>query len=391
MNFQFNPNEQTLRNEVREFLQQELTSDVLEEFNADLGLGPHTRRFMCKMGEKRLLAPSYPVEFGGRAASPMERFVILEELAYALGPGYTAPRILYGVNIVGPTLLLYGTPEQKRRFLPRLASGEIEFAIGYTEPEAGSDLASLQTRAVEDKDCWIINGQKLFNTGCHYAEYHWLAARTDFTAPKHKGISLFTVDLKSPGIGVDPIWILGGGRTNAVYYEDVRVPKDCLVGEKNQGWVYITKALDFERIWVTGGTRRALDDLVKYCRTTKLGEQTLIENCLVRQKIAQLSIEVEVSYLLGVRLSWMLNKGIVPNYEASMSKAFGGELEQRLAKTGMEIQGLYSQLQEGSKFAPMNGLFEHQYRNTIRTTIGGGTSEIQRTIIAVRGLGLPRA
>jgi hypothetical protein len=390
MDFQLKPEEEALRKEIKEFLEQELTPEVVEEYTMDLGSGPHTRDFMRKLGEKRYLAPSWPVEYGGMGASLIQRFVIYEEISYACGPGYRPPRAPLGVGMVGPTLLLFGSEEQKKEFLPRLASGEIEFALGYTEPNAGSDLAALEIKAEEDGGEWVINGQKLFSTSSHYAEYHWLAARTDFTVPKHKGISLFMIDLKTPGISIVPIYHLGGGRTNRVYYDNVRVPKNCLVGEKNRGWVYIGKALDFERLFASGHVRRVLEDLVEYCRTANNGGQLTADNHIIKHKLAELAVEVEVCSLLCYRVACMLDRGIVATYESSMCKLYGTELEQKLARTGMEILGLYSQLQKGSKWVRLNGSIEHLYRDSIRATIGGGTSEVQRNIIALRALGLPR-
>jgi len=279
-----------------------------------------------------------------------------------------------------------GSEEQKREYLPRIARGEIEFALGYSEPQAGSDLAALELRAIKKDDHYIMNGQKVFNTACHYAHYHWLGARTDPDAPKHRGISLFIVDLKTPGITIRPMWGMNGMRTNEVFYDDVRVPAKNLVGEENKGWGYIGRALDFERTWVAGETRRIFETLLSHVKENK----TLAENPLIRQKLGELAMELEVVYLFGCRVAWMVSKGMVPSYEAAMGKAFGSEVYARIARAGMEILGPYGALQRGSKWALLDGEFDYRYRDCVRPQITRGASEIMRNIVALRGLGLPR-
>jgi len=382
MDFRLSEDEERFQREVREFLKKEVTEGVVQERRSGLGIGPHTWALMRKLGAKGWLTPTWPREYGGLNASPMYRYIIENELDYFGGlPGGR----LVGASMAGPTILLYGTEKQKKEYLPRIARGEIEFVLGYTEPEAGSDLASLQMRAVEDGDYFIINGQKTFNTRAHYAQYHWLAARTDPQAPKHKGISLFIVDLKSPGITIHPIWTVGGTRTNQVYYDDVKVPKENLVGEKNRGFYHIATALDYERIFTVGGLKRSLEELVDYVRQKGLGKEAL-----VRQNLAQLTIEIEVAQLLAYRVIWLLSRDTVPNYEAAMLKVFATELRQRIDRVGLQIMGLFGQLQTGCSWAPLDGKWEHNYRDDLLATIVGGTSEIMRNIIALRGLKLPR-
>jgi alkylation response protein AidB-like acyl-CoA dehydrogenase len=270
--------------------------------------------------------------------------------------------------------------------LPRIARGETEFALGYTEPQAGSDLASLEIKAVENGDYYITNGQKVFNTACHYAEYHWLGVRTDSTAAKHRGISLFIVDLKSPGITIHPIYGMGGWRTNEVFYDNVRVPKKNLVGQLNRGFYHIAVALDLERGGPAGASLRHFEELASYVKQIS----ALAKDPQVRQQLSQLAIDVEVTRLLAVRVACMRDSGIVPNYEAAVLKLFRSELDQRLANAGMQVLGLYGQLQTGSKQVPLGGEVEWRYRDSVVETIIAGTSEIQRNIIAMRGLGLPR-
>jgi alkylation response protein AidB-like acyl-CoA dehydrogenase len=249
----------------------------------------------------------------------------------------------------------------------------------------------LNIRAEDKGDHFLINGTKLFNTSCHVADYHWLAARTDPDNPaRHKGISMIIVDMKSPGITIAPLITMSDMRTNEVFYEDVRVPKENLVGEKNSGFYYLMAALDFERMFPIGVFRRIFDEIVEYAKETVVDGKPLSKNPLIRQRLAQLSIEIEVTRLLYYQLAHILDKGGIPNYQSSMEKTFATELSQRITNVGMDILGLYGQLKEGSKWVQLRGQVEKYYRNSVVQTIVAGTSEIQRNIIAQRGLGLPR-
>jgi alkylation response protein AidB-like acyl-CoA dehydrogenase len=315
----------------------------------------------------------------------MVTYMIRDEMAYA-----GVPSIFVAAHMAGPTILRFGSEEMKREFLPPIAKGEVEYALGYTEPQAGSDLSSLSIRAEDKGDYFLINGQKTFNTHCHVADYHWLAARTDFNVPKHKGVSMIIVDMKSPGITIRPLITMAGWRTNEVFYDDVQVPKKNLVGEKNRGFYYLMAALDFERMFPPGGYRRLFEEIVEYAKNTYLNGRPLSKDPLIRQKLAQMATEIEVARLLYYQLPHILDKGMIPNYQSSMEKMFATEVAQRITQTGMEILGLYSQLKEGSKWAPLDGKVEHYYRWSVVETIYAGTSEIQRNIIALRGLGLPR-
>lgn len=384
MEFALSREEEAFRQEVRDFLNKEVTPEVIREAQSGLGWGSHTWELIRKLGEKRWLCPSWPKEYGGLGLPAIYRFIIHEELDYS--EALLGGTVLVGANMAGPTIMLYGTEEQKGEYLPGIARGEIEFALGYTEPEAGSDLASLEIRAEEGEDHYILNGQKLFNTRCHYAQYHWLAARTDPQVPKHRGISLFIVDLKSPGITIRPLWTLSGVRTNEVFYDSVVVPKKNLVGEKNRGFYYMMTALEFERVLSVGGMRRAFEEFVNYVKE----RPDLKDDIFVRQKIAQIGTEIEVARLFVYRLAWLQTKRIVANYEAGALKLFASELWQRLANSAMEILGLGGQLQADSKWAPLNGRIERLCRESLFYTFAGGTSEVMRNIIATRGLGLPR-
>ncbi len=386
MEFGFSQEEERFRQDVREFIRREATEEVLNECSSVTGTGPNTRAFLRKLGAKGWLAPSLPEEYGGMGASHIQRLILQNEMLYRRA----VPIMQIGTDIAAPTLLMYGSEEQKREFIPKIARGEIDFALGYSEPEAGSDLAALDIRAVENGDYFIINGRKIFNTGCHYAEYHWLGARTDTTAPKHRGISLIIVDMKTPGITVNPLWTMDGERTNEVFYDDVRVPQKNLVGEKNRGFYYIATALAFERNFPMGRLQRDFEELTEYVKETELDGKLLSGNLLVRQRMAQLATELEIGHLLSYRVALMADKNIIPEWEAPMIKMFGTELMKRMATVGMEIMGLYGQLSKNSEYAAIGGRMEYLYRHSCRRTISGGSSEIMRNTIAQRGLKLPR-
>ena len=384
MDFGFSKEEEAFRQVVRDFLKKEVTPEIIKEGESGIGWGPHTWGLVRKLGARGWLTPTWPKEYGGLGLPSIYRFIIHEELDYAEALPHEA--LTVGAGVAGPTIMLYGSEEQKRDYLPRIARGEIEFALGYTEPQAGSDLASLQIRAEEREDHYVFNGQKVFNTRCHFSQYHWIAARTDPNVVKHRGISLFIVDLSSPGITLRPLWGIDGTRTNEVFYDNVIVPKKNLVGEKNRGFYYTVTALEFERVLSVGRVKKIFEELVDYVNKTP----SLRENDLVRQKIAQIATEIEVAKLFVYRLAWLQAKRTVANYEAAASKLFSSELSQRMAATGMEIMGLLGLLQGDSKRAPMHGKMEYLVRETLLNTIAGGTSEVMRNIIATRGLDLPR-
>ncbi|RMF85310.1 MAG: acyl-CoA dehydrogenase, partial [Nitrospinota bacterium] len=328
-------------------------------------------------------------EYGGEGRSHVEMAIFNEEAGY-----FHVPMVGYAltVNVVGNSIITFGTEEQKREYLPRIARGEILFCQGFSEPGSGSDLASLQTQAVEDGDEYVINGQKIYTSNAHIADYIFLLARTDPNVPKHKGLSLFVVPMDAPGVSIRPLYTLGGVRLNQTFLENVRVPRKNLIGEKNRGWYHATTALDFERSGAgrVGYGRRILEMLVQYTKETRRNGQPLSKDPVIRQKLAQMEIELEVARLIAYRVASMQSRGLIPNHEASMSKLYGTEYLKRLANVGMEILGPYSSLQTGSKWVPLRGKIEALARTSLGGTIAAGTSEIQRYIIAGRGLGLPR-
>ncbi len=382
MNFQFAPEEEKFKEEVGAFfLSEKQTADqARREWDRGLGFGPSCWKILAKIGERGWLCPTWPKEYGGLGLSYIYRYIIMEQMHRFLNMYSTV-----GAGMAGPIILRHGSEKQKQQFLPSIARGQVEFALGYTEPQAGSDLASLQIRAEDKGDFLEINGSKLFNTRAHYAQYHWLGARTDWNAPKHKGISLIIVDLKTPGITINPIYTMGGRRTNEVFYDQVMVPTENLVGEKNRGIYYIMEALDYERISTVAGLERDLQEIVAFVKDTQPSLPPRI-----REEIAEVAVEVEAAGLLALRVAWMLDQGKIPNYEAAMLKMVVSEAGQDLINLGMKILGPYGQIKAGSPWAPLDGKFEWLYRDSLEDLITRGTSEIMRNIIAQRGLGLPR-
>jgi len=387
MEFEFKKDELAIIAEVREFLKRETTPELVAEtrkLGANYG-GPEARKLMRKFAAHGWLTPNWPKEYGGLGLSEMATYMIKEEISYALWPGGSV-----AAHLAGPTILRVGSEEMKNEFLPRIARGEIEFALGYTEPQAGSDLVALNIKAEDKGNYFLVNGQKTFNTHTHIADYHWLAARTDQDAPKHKGISMMIVDLKSSGITVRPMITMAGWQTNEVFYDNVEVPRKNLVGEKNKGFYYMMAALDFERMLPLGAYRNLFDGILAYAKETYIGGKPLAKDPLIRQKLAQMAIEIEATKLLYYQLAYLLDKGSIPNYQSSMEKMFATEVMQHITQTGMEVLNLFGQLKEDSKWAPLAGRVEHCHRWSVVETIYAGTSEIQRNIIAQRGLGLPR-
>ncbi|MFU8795909.1 MAG: acyl-CoA dehydrogenase family protein, partial [Dehalococcoidia bacterium] len=310
MDFRFSEEEEAFREEVRQWLGQEIPQRWIE---LDPGIWEETeeswalaRAFQRKLGAKGWLAPAFPREYGGLELSHMKRLVLAEELAYSRAP--VSVEVEITVNWVAPSIMLFGTEEQKKEYVTRIARGETIFCIGYSEPDAGSDLASLKMRAIEESDCYVINGQKIWCSYGHLADYCWLAARTDADAPRHQGISVFIVDMKTPGITVRPLTnILNRHSFNEVFFDDVRIPKENLVGQKNNGWYQVMIALDFERssIGWAASNRRVIEELIDYARNTRRNGKPLASDPLVRNQLAQLVVENEVARMMAYRLAWM--------------------------------------------------------------------------------------
>ncbi len=379
--------EQQILDEVKEFLATRLTDEVVEESlgNELLYGGNKAREFIREFAKHGWLVPTWSKEYGGLRSSQMLAAAIRHEMAYARVP-MTFPGAFQG----GPTILHFGSDEMREKFLPQLASGEIEFALGYSEPDAGSDLMGLKMLAEDKGDHFLINGQKTFTTQAHIGDYHWLAARTNPEGPKSERLSLFVVDLKTPGITISPMITMAGTQTNDVFYDNVKVDRRYLVGEKNKGYRYILAALEHERVFPYGHYQRFYEELLEYAKTATRNGVPLAEDKLIRQRFAEHATELEVIKHLYYNIAALMDEGKSPAYEASMEKLFLCEFEQRLAQTGMEILGHLGQLKKGNEAAPLNGLAEYYYRWTVIETIYGGTSEIQRNIMANRGLQMPR-
>ena len=377
------------REEVRAFLRENMTPALREEMRrlSNEEVGPEARKFQEKLRETGWWGVTWPREYGGLEKSAIELFLFIEEMTLA-----GAPYLSLTYTSVGPTILRIGTEEQKKEWLPRITRGELEFALGYSEPEAGTDLASLRTRADADGDELVVNGQKMWNTGAHTATHEWMAVRTDPDAPKHKGISIVIVPMDLPGITVQPIYVWPGLRTNAVFFDNVRIPRKNLIGEPGQGFYYAAMALNFERISIgsPGMVQRFFGELVETVKTRSRDGRPLAEHPEVRRQIAALAAEIEVARLLAIQNAWAIDQGGVPIAEASMAKIFTSELSARFADVGLRILGLAGQLGPDEETAPLAGRLQWMYRIAPMLRFGGGTNEVQRTIIAQMGLGLPR-
>ncbi len=384
MDFELTPEEKEYQQELREFLEKEVNPGVVAETESLKGLGPHGKELIRKMGERQLLAPSWPEIYGGRSLSHIAEGIMFEEMGYFQGPWP-----LDGL-VIGHTLMRFGSEAQKDKYLTGIARGEIEFGLGYTEPEAGSDLASVQIRAVNKGDEYIINGQKTFNTETHYADYHWLLSRTDPEVPKHKGLSIFIVDVKSPGITVSPLYTSSGLRTNEVFYEDVHVPKDNLLGEENHGWEYAGSAIGFERILWIGDLKHRFDQLVDFLRDDDRYQNIVNEKPWILDELAEIKTQIHTAALLSYKAAAVYDEGTQLVYESSLSKLYASELRQHMFNIFMQILGHYGELTTDSKWSPLNGWVSQEYVDSCRWTIIGGSSEIQRYIMALRGLRLPR-
>jgi hypothetical protein len=391
MDFEFSPEQLAFVAEVEAFLDEHQDPDVFDvtrENMAQIVDTPARRAFMALLGQQGWLGITWPKEYGGKEGDGVYEHLLNEALARRGGP-----QIGKGVGIVGKTIIRHGSEKLKQEFLPKILKNEVEFAVGYSEPNAGSDAASMQLKATRDGDGWRLNGQKTWTTSAHFAEWYWVGARTDPDAPKHAGITLFLVPLDQPGITVKAIWTMGDERTNEVYLDDVWVSDDYVVGELNHGFQYISEALDLERftMFTFSPIAQRLDVLCDYVAHAERDGLPLRDDPVVRQRIAQLATQAEVARVLGLAFVNKSSKGgAAPTAEASAYKLYATELSKRLASASMDIGGPGAQLRVKTDDAPMAGRAESTYRYTVIDTIGGGASEIQKNIIARRKLGLPK-
>ncbi|MGB9303580.1 MAG: acyl-CoA dehydrogenase family protein [Mycobacterium sp.] len=386
MQLEYSPEQERLRDEIRATLEQVMTPERSAATSDHIEGGPAVRECTRALAAANLLGVGWPKEYGGRGFSAIEQFIFGEEARRV-----SAPIPMVTLNTVGPTLMAYGTEEQKQKFLPAILDGTVEFAIGYSEPEAGSDLASLRTTAVRDGDDYIINGQKMFTSGAAYADYIWLAARTDPNVKKHRGISIFIVPTSSPGFSWKPLHTMPGISTFYTFYDNVRVPASAIVAGENQGWQLITTQLNFERAALgnLGALEPLFEKTLRWATSTELDDGRVIDQPWVQLVLARVEAQVAAYKLMNLRVNAAMSKGVLNMGEASAAKVFGTELTQQVARQLLEVLD-HNGLRRGSA-APLRGELESAYRFAVINTFGGGANELQRDIIAMAGLLMPRA
>ncbi len=399
MDFGFTPEQEALKQEVRQFIAQNVTPEVIAELESaeEGGRGPNYRELLRKAGERGWVGISWPKEYGGQGGSRIDQYLVEEEFARV------------GISVGGagsgaPAILAAGTEEQKRYFLPRIMRGEAVFALGFTEPQAGADLAGLQCRAVRDGDEFVVNGQKIFTTAAHYATHLYLMARTDPDAERHKGISIFLVPMDTPGITVRPLWTIqndppapigttyGQRRTNEVFLEDVRAPASCMLGEENTGWYVGALGLNLDRV---GASRYLLsvrrdEDIINWVKENQFDQFSPGQDPAVRDRLAELWIEAQVCRLMTMRSMSLVEHGGKFSYEGSAEKVFSPEHGVKTTETITQVLGPYAQLMNGSLGAVEDGLFAHNVMGSFQSGINHGSVQVMRDQVARRGLGMPR-
>jgi alkylation response protein AidB-like acyl-CoA dehydrogenase len=393
MDFDFTEEQQAFREDVIAFIEESHDPEVMDvtrENMSQLVDTPKRRAFMKKIGERGWLGMTWPKEYGGSEGEGVYEFILNEELARV-----GAPQIGKGVGIIGKTLIRHGSEKLKREFLPKILVNDVEFAVGYSEPQAGSDAAAMELKAVYDAERkgWVMNGQKIFTTSAHFADWYWVGARTDPDKKKHVGISLFVMPMDQPGLEIQRMPTIGDEITNQVFFNDCFVHEDYMVGEQGKGFRYISEALDLERF--TMFTYAPIDARLKllqeHVRTTTCDGEPLKDDVRVRGTIARLTTEAEVARCLGIKfVNKSMKGGAAPTVEASQYKLFATEFSKKLASSALDVVGAGGQLRVHTEEGPMQGRNELTYRYTVIDTVGGGASEIQKNIIARRGLGLPK-
>ena len=391
MDFDFSPEEQKFADEVEQWLVENhdpVVMDPHRENFSQLADTPERRAFMKKLAAKGWLGMSWPKEYGGKAIEGVYEFILNEALSR-----HAAPQIGKGVGIIGKTLIRHGNEKLKAEFLPKILAAEVEFAVGYSEPQAGSDAANMQLKAEKVEGGWKLNGQKMWTTSAHFADWYWVGARTDPDKPKHDGLSLFLIPMDHPGLEVQSLPTIGKDTTNQVFFKDVFVPDDYLVGKRGRGFQMISEALDLERF--TMFTLSPIADrtrvLVEWVREAKRDDEPLKDDPNVRRLIAQIVTDTAVAKALSTRFVCAAKGGgKPPTVESSQYKLFTTTLSQRVCKDALDITGAAGTIMEGQDEAPLRGRFEGAYRATMNETVGGGSSEIQKNIIARRQLGLPK-
>ncbi len=389
MEIGYTAEQEALRLELRRYYAELLTPEVESALAEAGGVGPEVRRVVKQMATDGWLGIGWPTEYGGQGRSEVEQFIFFDESMRA-----GAPVPMLTINTVGPTIMEFGSDEQKAEYLPRILAGELHFCIGYTEPNAGTDLASLNTRAVRDGDEYVINGQKIFTSLAADADYIWLATRTDPDAPKHKGISLFIVPMGTPGITVVPMHLLGDHNINTTHFSDVRVPAANLVGGENNGWALITNQLNHERVTLCspGIVERALADVRRWAQETRLADgRRVVDQEWVRVHLGRVHARLEFLRLVNWKVAWAATEGRLDVADASTIKVFGTEFYLEAFRLLLEVVGQRGYLVRGTPEAVLAGRLEMYARSLVILTFGGGTNEIQRDLIAIFGLGMPRS
>ena len=389
MHIDYSPEQHALRRELRAYFGQLVTPEYHAELAESEGGGPLYQKTVKKLGADGWIGVGWPVEYGGQGRSPIEQFIFFDEASRA---GVLLPTLT--INAVAPTIMQYGSVEQKREFQPRILRGECHFAIGYSEASAGTDLASLRTRAVRDGDQWVINGAKLFTSQAEFADYIWLAARTDPDAKKHEGLSIFIVPTSAAGYRITPLPTMGNVRTNSTFYDDVRVPASALVGGENQGWWLIVNQLNHERVALMslGMIDQIALDVRRWAQETRGSDgRRVMDVPWVQSHLARVHAGLEVLKLLNWKQAWSMTVGSLNYADASTVKVFGSEFYVEAYRLLLEVMGHAGALRRGSPDAILQGRVERMYRTTLILTFGGGTNEVQRDIIAMAGLGMPRS
>jgi 3-oxocholest-4-en-26-oyl-CoA dehydrogenase alpha subunit len=388
MDFELDVGQRAWLTEVREFLHDNFTAELRAELaQHDLEFPDgEVARFRRKIGEKGWFGLNWPREYGGLGLGAVYQHLLMSEFEY-----WGAPAPDLTVTSVAPMIMRYGTVQNKTEWLPLIARGQMICAVGYSEPEAGTDLANLRTRAVREGQEWVINGTKSWNSGAQRATHEWLCVRTDPDGARHRGISVIIVPIDSPGVEIRPLYAWSGYRTNEVHFRDVRVPVSNLVGDVNRGWTYITGALDLERGALTnaGDLRRAVDDLRELAQHRRRDGSVPAHSAALRRRLAQAEADVEVATLMGYEAASILDSGVIPTVEVSVEKVFTSELRQRIADLALDVLGPDGVLAHRSENAPLAGKFERLYRAAPLMRFGGGTNEVLRDIIAQRGHGMP--
>ena len=389
MEIRLTDEQRAFRDYLRDYFAKMMTDELRRELaqpEFQEGGGPEFRKAMKQMGRDGLLGLSWPKEYGGQERTPVEQFIFADEIQ---ATGFPLPFLT--LNTVGPVLFQHGSEEQRRDICAKILAGELFISIGYSEPGAGTDLASLKTSARRDGDEWVINGQKMWTSLAQYADYIWLAARTDENVKKHKGLSMFLVPANASGFARQEIRTVGGVHTNATFYDDVRVPAANLVGAENGGWKIITGQLNHERISLltVGRLQRLLEDVTAWARTTEISGRPVAEIAWVQQNLARVYAKVAVLRLMNWQQAWAMQKAQPNMAESSAVKVFGSEATIECSRLLMEVLGVRGILAKGTPGAVLRGQAESSYRNALILTFGAGTNEVQRDIIAMAGLGLP--